>query len=130
MRDLVGLIPAAGRATRISPLPCSKELLPIVHGVASAESRRVRVVIASDGPRDEYEAFVREHGLDARCFVLSNELGLAYQVARLPWAVLVDARGVVVAAGLVNTREHLESLFEAQLRGVATVQELANRQVA
>ncbi|MGE0310441.1 MAG: NDP-sugar synthase [Lautropia sp.] len=28
-RDLVGLVPAAGRATRISPLPCSKELLPI-----------------------------------------------------------------------------------------------------
>lgn len=28
-REIVGLIPAAGRATRISPLPCSKELLPI-----------------------------------------------------------------------------------------------------
>lgn len=28
-RGIVGLIPAAGRATRISPLPCSKELLPI-----------------------------------------------------------------------------------------------------
>ncbi len=28
-RDIVGLIPAAGRATRISPLPCSKELLPV-----------------------------------------------------------------------------------------------------
>jgi glucose-1-phosphate thymidylyltransferase len=28
-RELIGLIPAAGRATRISPLPCSKEVLPI-----------------------------------------------------------------------------------------------------
>ena len=28
-RRLVGLIPAAGRATRISPLPCSKEILPL-----------------------------------------------------------------------------------------------------
>ncbi len=27
--DIVGLIPAAGRATRLSPLPCSKELYPI-----------------------------------------------------------------------------------------------------
>src|SRR6185295_12017873 len=26
---LVGLIPAAGRAERLGPLPCSKELLPI-----------------------------------------------------------------------------------------------------
>ncbi len=29
MKDLVGLIPAAGRAERLGPLPCSKELLPI-----------------------------------------------------------------------------------------------------
>lgn len=28
-REIVGLIPAAGRATRLAPLPCSKELLPI-----------------------------------------------------------------------------------------------------
>jgi glucose-1-phosphate thymidylyltransferase len=28
-RELVGLIPAAGEATRISPLPCSKEIYPI-----------------------------------------------------------------------------------------------------
>lgn len=27
--DVVGLIPAAGKAERISPLPCSKELWPI-----------------------------------------------------------------------------------------------------
>jgi glucose-1-phosphate thymidylyltransferase len=28
-REIIGLIPAAGRANRISPLPCSKELYPI-----------------------------------------------------------------------------------------------------
>jgi glucose-1-phosphate thymidylyltransferase len=28
-REIVGLIPAAGRATRIAPLPCSKELFPV-----------------------------------------------------------------------------------------------------
>ena len=27
--EIVGLIPAAGRATRLAPLPCSKELLPV-----------------------------------------------------------------------------------------------------
>jgi hypothetical protein len=26
LHDIVGLIPAAGQATRIAPLPCSKEL--------------------------------------------------------------------------------------------------------
>jgi glucose-1-phosphate thymidylyltransferase len=29
MAEIVGIVPAAGRATRISPLPCSKELYPI-----------------------------------------------------------------------------------------------------
>jgi len=38
-------------------------------------------------------------------------------------AVLIDGDGVVRARGLVNTREHLESLFEARAQGVASVQE-------
>jgi glucose-1-phosphate thymidylyltransferase len=29
MAEIVGIVPAAGQATRISPLPCSKELYPI-----------------------------------------------------------------------------------------------------
>jgi glucose-1-phosphate thymidylyltransferase len=29
MSEIVGLIPAAGRATRLAPIPCSKELLPV-----------------------------------------------------------------------------------------------------
>jgi methylamine dehydrogenase accessory protein MauD len=41
---------------------------------------------------------------------------LAYQVGKLPYAVLIDASGVIRAKGLVNTREHVESLFEAMER--------------
>jgi hypothetical protein len=37
--------------------------------------------------------------------------------------VLLDGAGVVRAKGLVNTREHLESLFEAKERGVASLQD-------
>jgi glucose-1-phosphate thymidylyltransferase len=29
VHELVGIVPAGGRATRISPLPCSKEILPV-----------------------------------------------------------------------------------------------------
>jgi glucose-1-phosphate thymidylyltransferase len=32
-REVVGLIPAAGRATRIAPLPCSKEVYPVGFGI-------------------------------------------------------------------------------------------------
>jgi glucose-1-phosphate thymidylyltransferase len=44
-REIVGLIPAAGQAARISPLPCSKELYPIgFSSLAKGEEARVKVV--------------------------------------------------------------------------------------
>ena len=53
---------------------------------------------------------------------------MTYQVGKLPFAILLDQEGVIRAKGLVNSREHLESLFEAKERGVASVQEyLANQ---
>ena len=55
--------------------------------------------------------------------MLGAALGLAYRVGKLPWAALVDGAGILRAQGLVNTREHLESLFEAEARGVASLDE-------
>lgn len=106
-----------------STCPVCKELLPTLQRVAAAEGPTLRLVLASDGPRGEHEEMVRRHGLERGHFVLSRELGLAYQVGRLPYAVLVGADGIVRARGLVNTREHLESLFEARTRGVASMQD-------
>ena len=108
--------------------PVCKTLLPVIDSVWHAEQRWLRVVFASDGPRAEHERFVREHGFDERIYLLSTELGLAYQVGKLPYAVLIDAGGVIRAKGLVNTREHIESLFEAMERGVESVQEYLGRE--
>jgi methylamine dehydrogenase accessory protein MauD len=44
-------------------------------------------------------------------------------VSRLPFAVLVDSKGVLRARGIVNSREHLESLFEAKRTGFASIQD-------
>lgn len=121
-----------GRATLVafvSPTcPVCKTMLEILDAVMRRERRRARLVLASDGPRAEHEAFVRGHDLAARGYVLSSELGLAYQVAKLPYGVLIGPDGVLRAKGLINTREHVESLFEAMDRGAGTVQEyLAGR---
>lgn len=44
-RDVIGLLPAGGHATRISPLPCSKELFPIgFRTVGDAKTKRPKVV--------------------------------------------------------------------------------------
>ena len=56
-------------------------------------------------------------------YVVSASLGMAYQVSRLPFAVLIDAQGVLRARGIVNSREHLESLFEAKRMGFASIQD-------
>lgn len=108
----------------VSPTcPVCKVLLPVVSSMRRSEGPRLDVVIASDGAREEHEAFVATHRLDREGYVLSTELGVRYQVGRLPYAVLLDGEGRVRARGLVNTREHLESLFEARDRGVASIQE-------
>lgn len=45
LRPIVGVIPAAGLATRLAPLPCSKELLPVgVHVAPPALRGRPKVV--------------------------------------------------------------------------------------
>jgi methylamine dehydrogenase accessory protein MauD len=108
----------------VSPTcPVCKTMLSITDAVARERGHGLRVVWASDGVRAEHEEFVRTHGMAERGYVLSTELGLGYQVAKLPYAVLLDAQGIVRGKGLVNTREHLESLFEALERGVGSVQE-------
>ena len=42
--EVIGLIPCAGHATRITPLPCSKEVLPVGLGRSSDGSLRPKVV--------------------------------------------------------------------------------------
>jgi methylamine dehydrogenase accessory protein MauD len=110
----------------VSPTcPVCKALLPAVASLARSE--RLRVLLASDGPRDEHAAFAARERI-ALPYLLGAELGLAYRVGKLPWAALIGADGVLRAKGLVNTREHLESLLEAKLHGVASLQEYLARE--
>ena len=123
---------ADGRGTLLfflSPsCPVCKALLPALHSIIAREDPTLRLVYASDGPEPEHRALARAHGLDLAAYALSTELGLAHRVGKLPYAVLIDAAGVIRAQGLVNTREHVESLFEARERGVGSLQEfLAQR---
>ena len=40
LREVIGLLPAAGYAARLTPLPCSKEILPIGHRLLDGEPER------------------------------------------------------------------------------------------
>lgn len=108
--------------------PVCKSLLPVVRSAARAEASWVDVVIAGDGPVAGYRQMAKTHGVEDMPMVLSEALGRAYGVSKLPYAVLIDEAGRVASTGLVNSREHLESLFVAKEHGVASIQEfLAKR---
>ena len=103
--------------------PVCKQLLPALRSIARVEGTWLEVVLASDGPRAEHQAYVARERLAEFAYVLSAPLGVAYRVGKLPYAVLIDGDGIVRGAGLVNSREHLESLFEAKERGIASIQD-------
>ena len=110
----------------ISPTcPVCKALLPAARSLATKE--RLRLVFASDGfDPARHRAFSEDVGIQRFPYVVSQELGLRYGVSRLPFAVLIGADGVLLGRGLVNTREHLESLMESWRSGVATLQDFVH----
>ena len=107
--------------------PVCKSVLPVIRAIDREQRGALKVVLASDGDLPAQLAMVKREKLEAYPLVLSTPLGLAYQVSKLPHAVLIDASGTIVAKGLINNREHLESLFEAHRMGVGSLQELASR---
>jgi methylamine dehydrogenase accessory protein MauD len=108
----------------VSPTcPVCKSLLPIVKSSGKDERSWLDIILASDGDPKEHREYVRANGLANVPYVVSAPLGMTYQVSRLPFAALLDEAGVLRARGLVNSREHLESLFEAKRLGVASLQD-------
>jgi methylamine dehydrogenase accessory protein MauD len=115
----------------VSPTcPVCKKLLPIARSFAHAE--RLDVVLVGDGDDAEQRSMIREFGLEGLPYVNSPQVGMTFHVGKLPYAILIDADGVIRAKGLVNNREHLESLLIAEETGFGTIQAYlsAKQQVA
>jgi len=114
----------------VSPAcPVCKKLLPIARSVASAE--RLEIILIGDGNSAEQRTMVGQFALESLPFLNAPEIGLAFQVGKLPYAILIDVQGLIRAKGLVNSREHLESLIVAEETGFGTIQAyLAAKNVA
>jgi methylamine dehydrogenase accessory protein MauD len=118
-------VPQAGGRMRlllfVSPTcPVCKKLLPIARSFADGE--RLEVVLIGDGEIAEQRRMIAEHALERLTYVNSPQVGMAFQVGKLPYAVLIDEEGVLRAKGLVNSREHLESLAIAKETGYGSIQ--------
>jgi methylamine dehydrogenase accessory protein MauD len=104
--------------------PVCKSLLPVVRSFADHEQASVQVLYASDGDTEAtHRRYAEDHGIPASRYVLSTELGMALGVNKLPFAALIDNDGVLKARGLVNNREHVESLLTAAEMDVSSLQE-------
>jgi methylamine dehydrogenase accessory protein MauD len=123
----IGGLRPDGRSTLlafVSPdCPVCAQLVPAIRAIARQEVSWLAVVFASDGASSQHAEFRRQKGLTDSAYVVSMELGLTYQIGKLPFAVLLDETGRLVAQGLTNSREHLESLFEAKRLSVSSIQE-------
>jgi len=103
--------------------PVCKTLLPVLQAMRSSEADWLEIVLASDGDEQEHREWLKKQKLESWPYILSPQLGMTMQVAKLPFGALIDEKGILCARGLVNSREHIESLFEAKAQGVASIQE-------
>jgi len=108
--------------------PICKTLIPVLSAMRKSEGNWLEIVFASDGDEKEHREWLRENKLESWPYILSQQLGMTMQVAKLPFAALIDENGILCARGLVNSREHIESLFEAKEQGVASIQEYLKNQ--
>jgi methylamine dehydrogenase accessory protein MauD len=108
----------------VSPsCPMCKKLLPVARSFARSERQGVALVLMGDGDRPSHEALIAEHRLQHVPFALAPIVGINLGIGKLPQAVLIDAEGVIRSKGIVNSREHLESLLVAQETGYASIQD-------
>lgn len=101
--------------------PLCKNLIPMAKSFARDE--RVQLIFVGDDTDAAQRDMIAKHGLTGYQFINGPEVGRAYEVSKLPYAVLLDAQGTVLSKGLVNSREHLESLVIAHEMGVRSVQD-------
>ena len=103
--------------------PVCKKLIPVLRSLRQAEGKDLDIVLASDGETSLHQAFRRSASLTDFPYVLSQDLGMAYRINRLPFAVVLDAAGIVRGKRFVNSREQLESLLNARDMGQASIQD-------
>lgn len=102
--------------------PICKSLIPAIKAIDQARSD-LDVIYVSDGDPEAQESLITDSGLESSRYVLSPEVGMTFQIGKLPYAALIDTEGTLKAKGLVNSREHLDSLFETEILDSSSLQQ-------
>lgn len=106
--------------------PVCKTLMPALKSAMKDESSWLKLILCSDGMESDHKKYIKQQNISDYPYVVSELLGKTYGVSKLPYAVVIDEKGYVVSMGILNSREHLDSLFEAKDYKVASIQEYLN----
>ena len=117
----------AGRMTLlafVSPTcPVCSSLLPSLRSLAETEISYLNVIMISlSGDDADNQEYRRKNALNGIRYVVSREIGERFAVLAPPYAVLAGGDGTVLAKGVVNHFEHLESLLTAARIGHASIE--------
>lgn len=100
--------------------PISRKMIPIAREFCRSES--IDLLFFGDDREDVQTALIQEFSLNPTRFINSESYGRTIGIDKLPYALLAGQDGRLIARGLVNSREHLESLMTVQETGFDTVQ--------
>jgi methylamine dehydrogenase accessory protein MauD len=100
--------------------PVCKKIIPLAQSFARRE--RLEVLYVGDGDLGEQRQLSRQFEIDLERFVTGAQIGMAFRVGKVPYGVLLDPKGAIAAMGLVNSREHLDSLMVAHETGYPSIQ--------
>ena len=100
--------------------PVCKQLIPTARRFARSEE--LDLLFVGDGDLEEHRRMAERHDIPPAQFVNSQGAAMAFHVGKLPYAVLIEPSGGIVSQGLVNTREHLESLLAVAETGFSSIQ--------
>jgi len=125
----IGKALAAGRKQLlmfVSPhCPICKELIPVAKSFIKRED--LDIVFMGDDELADQRAMIARTGIEGMPFVNNSAAGRIFQVDKLPHAVLIGEDGTILSKGLVNSREHLESLVVSHEMGIVSVQDYLGR---
>lgn len=100
--------------------PISQKMSSITRDFCTRENLDL-LFVGDDTPKAQ-DAAVSALGITRRDMVNSATIGRLLGVDRVPFAVMLTPDGTVEARGLVNNREHLESLLSVTETGYSSIQ--------
>lgn len=91
---------------------------PLISGLAREYKDEIRTIIVFDGTPDMAKAYLRDMA-DVAVAVCDpgKEIGRFWGIRVVPFAIVSDAQGIVLAKGVASEQERLDSYFKIASKG-------------